>query len=103
MESFEDSGGVRTNSGAVALIVAFLPSDTLAARADNELWGKYIARDGKLSISKLGGTKRGLSPGSRELELVEALENASAYEINGTRLRIYYFGKTRALNLVAKQ
>jgi hypothetical protein len=103
VESFEDTSGRKTHPGTVTLKVRFLLPDTLAARADNELWGKYVARDGVLSISKLGGTKRGLSPGSRELEFVEALENANAYTIDGNKLHIHYFNKARALNLLANQ
>lgn len=99
-QSFRDIDGTTTAPGTVPLIVQFIPPDTLAARADNEIWGRYATQDGALSISKLGRTKRGLSPGSREEDFIQALENATAYSIDGNKLCIYYFDKTSAINLI---
>jgi|GEM_PF-1976987 len=101
--SFRDIDGTTTAPGTIALIVRFIPPDTLSAKGDNELWGRYAIQNGMLSTSKLGGTKRGLSPGSRELDLAQALENATAYSIDGNKLCIYYFDKTRAINLVTNE
>lgn len=103
VQSFRDIDGATTPPGTVALIVRFIPPDTLSVKADNELWGRYAIQNGMLSISKLGGTKRGLSPGSRELDLVQALENATAYSIDGNKLSIYYFERTRVIILLASQ
>jgi len=101
VQSFREIDGTTTGPGTVALIVRFIPPDTLSAKADNELWGRYTIQNGTLSISKLGGTKRGLSPGSREDDFMQALENATSYSIDGNKLSIHYFDKTRAINLLA--
>jgi len=103
VQSFRDIDGTTTAPGTIALIVRFILPDTLSAKADNEIWRSYATRDGALSISKLGRTKRGLSPGSREDHFIQALENATAYSIDGNKLYIYYFDKTRAINLVTNQ
>ncbi len=86
----------------------FFSPDSVAAIADNQIWGKYITGkeatgDVPLVIYILFYTKRGLFPGSREIDFVEALENASAYSIDTNRLRIYYFGKSRVLNLITQE
>ncbi|MBM4170187.1 MAG: META domain-containing protein [Ignavibacteria bacterium] len=101
VESFREIDGTTTAPGTVALVVRFISPDTLSAKADNELWGRYTIQNGTLSITKLGGTKRGLSPGSREDDFMQALENATSYSIDGNKLSIYYFDKTRAINLLA--
>jgi hypothetical protein len=108
VESFQDSAGRITDPGTITLSLRFFFPDSLAAKADNEIRGKYIigkeaTRDVPLVIYILFYTKRGLSPGSREIDFVEALENASAYYIDTNRLRIYYFGKSRVLNLIAQE
>jgi len=57
-------------------------------------------------VRRTGGhhstTKVGLPPGSRYDDCLEALRNASTYEIKKDRLRIFYDKKTKALHFKAK-
>jgi heat shock protein HslJ len=115
VESFQDSAGRITDPGTVTLRVRFLEPDSILAkplkefygtfigRADNEFFGTYRFQSNALSLKIQGTTLVGRRPGSREQDFMDALNNAAFYEIHENKLRIYYFGKTRVLNLLADQ
>ncbi len=115
VESFEDTPGRKTHPGTVTLRLRFLQPDsildkpvkeffgTFIGKADNQFSGPYHLQGKLLSLRMHRTTLVGRLPGSREQDFIDALNNATVHEIHENRLRIYYFEKTRAINLVANE
>ena len=69
----------------------------------NSYNGVYeVDLDGSFTIEITGTTYVGLPPGSRYEEYIQALRSASAYEIDGNTLHIFYNGKVKALTFRAE-
>ncbi len=114
LQSFEETGGTTTPVGSQGITLVFskngsiiegksytIQGETIPGNAYGGVYG--IEKDRGIVIDSLWSTKVGLPAGSRYNEYLEALDNASAYEIDGNKLRIYYFSKSKVLNFLAKE
>lgn len=112
VSSFQDANGNQTLPGTVSLRLRFLEPDsivdkplkeffgTFIGNGDNQFSGAYRFHANILSLRIHGTTLVGRDPGSREQEFMDALNNATLYDIHENSLRIYYFERTKAINLV---
>ncbi|MFQ5707868.1 MAG: META domain-containing protein [bacterium] len=113
LQSFEVVGVGESDIGSQGMILVFTNDGRLEGRArtikgdlsvpGNSYGGVYeVGSDGSLSIEITHTTELGLPAGSRYEEYLQTLRNASAYEIEGNRLRIFYDDQTKALNFKAE-
>lgn len=111
--SFEIIGGEASDLGSQGAIIIFSKDGTLRGEAiprepylqpgGNSYFSTYeLGPDNALSIEVPITGKVGVPPGSKYWEYLEALQNASRYEIEGHRLRIFYEEITKALNFEAE-
>jgi hypothetical protein len=109
LQYFEIIDVAESAIGSQGIIFIFMKDSSLEGESKtiegdlsvpgNSYGGLYeVGSDGSLSIEITYTTEGGLPPGSRYDEYIQALRNASAYEIEGNRLRIFYDGGTKALN-----
>ena len=113
LQSFEIVGGAESDVGSQGIILKFTKDGQVEGEAyrvygdpdvpGNSYGGVYeVGLDDSLSIKQTYTTQVGLPAGSRYTEYFQALRNASAYEIEGDKLRIFYDGRTKALNFKAE-
>lgn len=109
LQSFEIVGGTESDIGSQGIILKFTKDGRVEGEAyriygdpdvhGNSYGGVYeVGLNDSLSIEITHTTYMGLPPGSRYEVYIQAIKNASAYEINGNMLNIFYGGRTKALN-----
>ncbi|MBN4081449.1 META domain-containing protein [Caldithrix abyssi] len=110
LQSFEIIGEGKSDIGSQAIGLKFtkdgrVEGESRTIKGDlavpgNSYGGIYeIGLDDSISIKLTSTTFVGLPAESRFLEYYQGLRNASTYEIAGDKLRIFYDGGTRTLNL----
>ncbi len=113
LQSFEIIDVAESAIGSQGIIVIFMKDSSLEGESKtiegdlsvpgNSYGGVYeVGLDNSLSIKQTYTTQVGLPAGSRYTEYFQALQNASDYEIEGDKLRIFYDGGTKALNFKAE-
>jgi hypothetical protein len=113
LQSFEIIDVAESAIGSQGIILMFKKDSSLEGESKtiegdlsvpgNSYGGVYeVGIDDSLSIKQTYTTLVGLPAGSRYTEYFQALRNASAYEIEGNRLRIFYDDKTKVLNFKAE-
>jgi len=113
LQSFEVIGVGESDIGSQGIILVFTKDGRVEGKSrnikgnlagpGNSNGGVYeLGLDGSLSIKQTYTTQVGLPAGSRYTEYFQALRNASAYEIERNRLRIFYDSRTKALNFKAE-
>ena len=113
LQSFEIIGVAESAIGSQGIIVIFMKDSSLEGESKtiegdlsvpgNSYGGVYeVGLDNSLSIKQTYTTQVGLPAGSRYTEYFQALRNASAYEIEGNTLHIFYDGRTNELNFKAE-
>ncbi len=113
LQSFEIIDVAESAIGSQGIIVIFMKDSSLEGKSKtiegdlsvpgNSYGGVYkVGLDNSLSIKQTYTTLVGLPAGSRYTEYFQALQNASDYEIEGDKLRIFYDGGTKALNFKAE-
>lgn len=109
LQSFEIINGEKSDIGSQGVILIFKEGGHLEGEAyrlagdpdvsGNSYGADYeISADDSISITRPWTTKVGTPTGSRYWEYLDALENTNHYQIMGSSLRIFYNGKTKALN-----
>ncbi len=113
LQSFEIIDVEESGVGSQGIILKFTKDGRVQGEAyriegdpdvpGNSYGGVYeVGLDDSLSIKQTYTTQVGLPAGSRYTEYFQALRNASAYEIEGNTLHIFYDGRTNALNFKAE-
>ncbi len=113
LQSFEIVGEAESDVGSQGMILIFTEDDSLEGGSrtiegdlsvgGNSYWSNYEAgNNNSMYINVVATTKVGTPEGSRYWEYLEALANSSSYEIEGDKLRIFYDGRTKALNFKAE-
>ena len=113
LQSFEVIGVGESDIGSQGMIIVFTKDGWVDGKSrtiqgdlavpGNSYGGVYEVGSGdSLSIKLTFTTQVGLPPGSRYTEYFQALRNASAYQIEGDMLHIFYDGKSKALNFEAE-
>jgi hypothetical protein len=113
LQSFEVIGAGESDIGSQGVILVFTKDGRVEGKSrtikgdlsvpGNSYGGVYeLGLDDSLSIKRTYTTQVGLPTGSKYTEYFQALRNASAYKIEGNRLRIFYDSRTKALNFKAK-
>ncbi len=104
LQSFEVIGVGQSDKGSEGITLFFKEDSTFKGRSStNSYHGAYeVVRDDSLYIDIIASTKVGVPVGSRYGEYLQALRNASAYEIEKKTLRIVYDNRSKALNFKAE-
>ena len=113
LQFFEIINGEKSAVGSQGMILILTEDGRVEGNAyriegdpdvyGNSYGGVYeVGLNDSLSIEITHTTYVGLPPGSRYEEYIQAIKNASAYEINGNMLNIFYDGRTKALNFEAE-
>jgi hypothetical protein len=114
LQAFEDPGVTKTDIGSQGILLFFKADSTFKGRRSytikgdlsvpgNSYGGVYKAgADDSLYLSRPWTTKVGTPPGSRYVEYLDALENASSFKIEGNGLRIFYNDKMKAIEFEAQ-
>lgn len=94
----------ESDIGSEGIFLVFQEDSTFKGRSSNNSYGGIyeVGSDDFLSIELTHTTEVALPAGSKYEEYIQAHRNASFYEIEGNMLRIFYDGKTKALNFKAE-